>query len=192
MNFNYYVNIIKERLSASRAAHSLRVMETALDMARGRKVDRDRVCLAALLHDYAKDLPSEELLAIARRNRLLTCVAEEMQPDLLHGPVGAWLCRKDLLVDDREVLLAIHYHTTGRVNMSLLEIIIYLADLVEPGRRYKGVDELRNACASGLARGMLCAFDSTIRYVLDREFLLHPLTIEARNWLLASKPNLGE
>ncbi|MCR4441253.1 MAG: bis(5'-nucleosyl)-tetraphosphatase (symmetrical) YqeK [Peptococcaceae bacterium] len=192
MNFNNYVNIIKERLSPSRAAHSLRVVKTALKMADGKKVDKDKVYLAALLHDYAKDLPPQELLAVARQNHLLTCQAEEMQPDLLHGPVGAWLCRNDLRVDDEEVLLAIHYHTTGRVNMSMLDIIIYLADLVEPGRKYQGVDKLRSVCASDLARGMLCAFDSTIRYVLEREFLIHPLTIEARNWLLASKLNLGE
>lgn len=184
MNYNNYINIIKEKLSPLRAEHSLRVLDTALKMAAGKDVDMDKVYLAALLHDYAKEMPAEQLLRIARNNNLQTCIAEEMQPDLLHGPVGAWLCKEELNIHDEEVLQAIRYHTTGRVSMSMLDIIIYLADLIEPGREYKRVDELRNIYEENLYEGLLFAFDATILYVLERKFLIHHLTVEARNWLL--------
>ncbi len=35
------------------------------------------------------------------------------------------------------------HHTTGRAHMSLVEKIIFLADAIEPGRNYPGVDEIR-------------------------------------------------
>jgi predicted HD superfamily hydrolase involved in NAD metabolism len=179
-----YEAIIKEKLSSKRAAHSLSVVKTALEMAEGTGLDQEKVYLAALLHDYAKELPPEELLALAKENGLLTCLAEERQPDLLHGPVAAWLCRQELKIQDEEILNAIRYHTTGRPGMTRFEIIIYLADLIEPGRKYDHVDKLRKKCAKNLYKGLLYAFDSTLVYVLERKFLIHPLTVEARNWLL--------
>lgn len=184
MNINNYINIIKERLSPARAEHSFRVVDTALKMAESTGLNLDQVYLAALLHDYAKEMTGGQLLRIARANNLLTCVAEEMQPDLLHGPVGAWLCREELNIQDEEILRAIRFHTTGRVSMSMLEIIIYLADLIEPGREYKRVEELRKIYEKDLYEGLLFAFDATILYVLERKFLIHHLTLEARNWLL--------
>ena len=43
----------------------------------------------------------------------------------------------------QEVLDAIRYHTSGRPGMTLLEKIIYLADYIEPGRHFPGVEEVR-------------------------------------------------
>lgn len=179
-----YVNIIKAKLSPQRFDHSLRVVETALEMAEGQLIDRNKVYLAALLHDYAKDMPPDRLLGLAREQGLVTCRAEEAQPDLLHGPVAAWLCREELGIWDNEVLEAIRYHTTGRVDMTPLDILIYLADLIEPGRSYEGVSELRRLCREDTASGLLYAFDSTLLYVIRRKLLIHPLTVEARNWIL--------
>jgi predicted HD superfamily hydrolase involved in NAD metabolism len=184
MDFNYYIDIINKRLSPTRAGHSLRVADLALKLAEGKGLDLDKVYLTALLHDYAKELPHEQLLSLAKKNDLVTCVAEERQPDLLHGPVGAWLCSKELNIHDEEILQAIRFHTTGRVSMSSFDIVIYLADLLEPGRQYKGVAELRSICEEDLLQGLLFAFDSTILYVLERKFLIHYLTVKARNWLL--------
>lgn len=191
MNFNNHVNIIKDKMSRERFTHSLRVADTALEMARGRTVDREKLYLAALLHDYAKDLPPQELLDIARENGLLTCRAEEVQPNLLHGPVGAWLCSRDLLVDDAQVLQAIRFHTTGHAGMSLLDAIIYLADLIEPAREFEGAAEIRRHCAQDIWAGLFYAFDATLLYVIKRGLLIHPYTVEARNWLL-DKNNMGE
>jgi len=182
--FKNYVEIIGVKLTLPRFEHSLRVAKTALQMAQGREVDKDKVYVAALLHDYAKDLSAHELLKTARDNNLIICEAEEMQPDLLHGPVGAWLCQKELGVKDKDIIRAIRFHTTGNRDMNMLDIIIYLADLIEPGRSYPGVNELRTICQNDLLRGLLYAFDCTLLYVLERELLIHHNTVEARNWLL--------
>lgn len=187
MDFDNYANIIRSVLSTKRYEHSLRVMETALAMARNSDVDPNKVHLASLLHDYAKDMSHEQLLKLGREHNLITCRAEEVQPDLLHGPVAAWLCQEKLHIRDEEVLQAIHYHTTGHTNMSELDIIVYLADLIEPGRTYQGVKDLQKVCQANRERGLLYAFDLTLEYVLRRNLLIHPLTVEARNWWILKK-----
>lgn len=188
MEFEQYCQKIEERLSPDRFAHSLRVVDKALDLAKQSRcsLDLEKLRLAALLHDYAKDMPPEELLSIAFEHGLVTAEAEKVQPDLLHGAVGAFLCRRDLGMSaaDEEILHAIRYHTTGCEKMSLLDKIVYLADLLEPGRTFAGVDELRRICEDDLDAGLLFAFDSTIQYVLARKLLIHPLTVQARNWHL--------
>ena len=187
MDVQGYVNIIRENLSPQRFQHSLRVMEAAVDIADRLNVDKDKVCIAALLHDYAKDYKTEKLLELAEKNALITCQAEKVQPDLLHGPVAAWLCRTELGIKDEAVLQAIRYHTTGHAAMNELDTIIYLADLVEPGRKYKGVEELRKICEQDIYAGLLYAFDCTLLYVIERKMLIHPFTIESRNQLLTKK-----
>lgn len=183
---NYFVKILKERLSVKRFEHSLRVVDTALKLATDWQIDKEKVYLAALLHDYAKDLSAEKLLELGRENNLVISKVEEKQPDLLHGPVGAWLCQTELKVEDEEILQAIAYHTTGRVGMTPLDIVVYLADLIEPGRTYQGVEQLREICHKDIGEGLLFAFDSTLKYVLHRKLLIHPLTVEARNWCISS------
>ncbi|HHY06426.1 MAG TPA: HD domain-containing protein [Clostridia bacterium] len=184
MNKNYYINILKARLSPERFSHSLLVVETAMKIGEKLALNKDDLWLASLLHDYAKDLSCPELLAVARKNKLITCKVEELQPGLLHGPVGAFLCQQDLQLREQEVLQAICYHTTGHGEMSLLDKVVFLADLLEPSRSYAGVDELRKICEDDLDKGLLLAFDGTLQYLLREKLLIHPLTVQARNRLL--------
>ncbi|HSQ34031.1 MAG TPA: HD domain-containing protein, partial [Peptostreptococcaceae bacterium] len=80
------------------------------------------------------------------------------------------------------------YHTTGRENMSLLEKIIYIADLIEEGRQYPGLDELREkAYNKELNEALLISFNNTIKHVIDSDKLIHPRTIKARNHILRNK-----
>ncbi|MGI6144524.1 MAG: HD domain-containing protein [Clostridia bacterium] len=189
MDKNYYVNILKARLSPVRYMHTQNVVETAMKMGEKLGINEEmmeKLWLAALLHDFAKDLSGQELLKIAGAHNLIIYKAEEVQPDLLHGPVGAFLCRRDLQIADEEILRAIHFHTTGHERMTLLEKLVFLADLIEPSRNYAGVDELRKICEDDLDKGLLLAFDSTLQYVLRKKMLIHPLTVQARNAHLLS------
>ncbi len=179
-----YINMLKVKLSSERFAHSLAVMETALSLAENYAVDQKKVWLAALLHDYAKDLSDSVLLKLARENNLLSCQVEKYQPNLLHGPVGAFLCKRDLQIKDQEILQAIYYHTTGHQDMTLLDKIVFLADLLEPERSYPWVDELRQICAANLDKGLFFAFEQILQYLLHTKTLIHPLTIKARNQLI--------
>lgn len=176
---------VATRLSGERLAHVHRVVETARELGNRYGADLTATEEAALLHDYAKAISRRELLAEATGRNLVSDPAEELNPQLLHGPVAAAMLQEAGLVTDPDVLNAIRWHTTGRVGMSTLEKVIWLADYIEPGREFPGVNEIRTAAAADLDRALLMAMESTILFVVKRRWPLHLYTVMARNWLLS-------
>ncbi len=176
--------IIRFKLSKPRFKHSLQVAEVARELAEHYQVDADKAYLIGILHDYAKGISAEELLATAEKNELLQDELERQVPDLLHAPVGSWLVQHELKIEDQDILQAIRFHTLGDLNMSVMDKIIYLADMIEPGRDYPGQERLKGLAFRDLDDAMLFGLESTIRYCLDRGRLLHPRTVEVRNHYL--------
>jgi len=175
------------RLPAERRQHSLRVAEVAVKLADRYGADPDKARLAGLFHDYARDLPEDLLLRLAQEAGLMVGEIEKCHPVLLHGRVGAFLLRKELGLEDPEVLQAIARHSTGATSMGLLDKIIYLADLIEPGRNFPGVEELRSLAFEDLDAALLKALDSAIIYIIEKGWPLHPDTVYARNELILKK-----
>ncbi len=180
--------IIKERLPLRRFEHSLRVAATAGKLAVRWGVDERRAFLAGILHDYARDMPGEELLSLARDHGLVEDPVEELVPDLLHAAVGAVLVESAVGLGDQEVLQAIGSHTLGRIGMSPLEKIIFLADMIEPGRDFPGIEKLRRAAEQDLDRAMVLGIDATLAYCLKKGSPIHSRTVRVRNYFLASLP----
>ncbi|MGI6037192.1 MAG: bis(5'-nucleosyl)-tetraphosphatase (symmetrical) YqeK [Limnochordia bacterium] len=175
---------VQRSLSAPRFAHTLRVVEAATALARTWKIQGEKAALAALLHDYARDLPKNTLLKKGDEFGIINLEIEERFPLLLHGPVGARLAQRDFQITDPDILAAIHWHTTGRRQMSLLEKIIFLADYVEAGRDFPGVDKVRQLVHVDIDQGLLLALNQSIVYIIQRGWPLHPQTVEARNHIL--------
>ena len=176
---------VKEVMQEKRYIHTLGVVDAAMYLADKYGADVQEARLAALLHDYAKDFTEVQLKAYVREHKLLVDDVLMKAFQLLHGKVASSIAQKQFSIENRDVLNAIENHTTGRANMSLLEKIIYLADFIEVGRNYPGVDELRLKAEENLDKAVLLAFNNTIKYVLDIEKLLHPNTILARNEILS-------
>lgn len=177
---------LARQIRGERLAHVHRVVETAQPLGQRLGLNPQQVHVAALMHDYAKAMKPEALLAAARQRGLVTDPAEEAQPHLLHGPVAAALLAEEGLVTDREVLAAIRYHTTGRAGMSPLEKVIWLADYLEPGRQFPGVDGLRALAEQNVDQALLEALNQTIIYVIGRGWPLHLDSVRARNGLLTT------
>ena len=87
-------------------------------------------------------------------------------------------------IEDKEILSARRWHTTGKENMSKLDKIIYLADMIEPSRDFSGVEELRNVSKDDLDKAMLNALTHTIKYLLEKGCLIDINTMKARNYLV--------
>lgn len=189
MKETQYDKLLARKLSPPRYRHSQGVASYAAELALKYRGEVGKAKLAGLLHDYARDLPDEELLTLAGKAGLITCEVERRLPVLLHGPVGAYLIQRELGLDDKEILQAISRHTVGSADMTLLDKIIYLADALEPGRRYPGVELLRRLAEEDLDKALLKALESSISYVLEKGQLLHPATVEARNYLLLKGNN---
>jgi predicted HD superfamily hydrolase involved in NAD metabolism len=181
-------NQLKQILKPSRFTHTLGVIKSAEQMAKRFNVDNEKARVAALLHDCAKNYTNRQMIAIAQAEELPLDEITLAEPQLLHGPVGAVVARQTYGIKDEAILSAIAYHTTGRENMQPLEKIIYLADFIEPGRRYPGVESLREACQEDdLDGACLMAFTNTINYINAIGGLIHPRTINARNALILKK-----
>ena len=159
-------------------------MDCALTLADIYGCDYEKTRIAAISHDCAKELSCEVLVNIAQSEDLNLDEVTLSEPQLLHGPIGRVIATKDLDIKDDDILNAIHYHTTGRKNMTTLEKIIYLADVIEIGRNYHGIEEVRKLSTESLDKAIVMAIDNTIRYVISINSLLHPRTIELRNSIL--------
>ena len=183
MDTNAIQEIVRKKYTGKLLSHSLGVEETARRLAAAHGADAEKAALAALLHDYGKLYSNQELLKIAEEHDLADEVSLQA-PVLLHGPVGSWLLRREFGIEDREILSAIELHTTGKDGMSLLAAIVYLADYIEPGRIHKEAAPVRELAFQDLWTALLRAVDSTIRYVLDQQGVIHPNSVLLHNWLL--------
>jgi predicted HD superfamily hydrolase involved in NAD metabolism len=175
---------LTKNLTPKRLKHSLGVSETAVALAGRFGADVAKARLAGLLHDCAREMPSNILLQTAEAFGIVVNDVEQREPMLLHAPVGAFIAIRDYGVDDPEVLRAITWHTTGGPVMSLLDNIIFLADFIEPGRSFPGVDKLRRSAEDSLQTALLAAYDQTLEYLIYKRGLIHPATVEGRNALL--------
>ena len=177
---------VASRLSQGRLEHSLRVADEAVRLARRWGADAEKARLAGILHDAARELPQEELRRLVAEHRIAVTEQELQVQELLHAPVGAFLVRHEFGMDDADVWAAIRYHTTGRAGMSVLEKVIYLADYIEPGRNFPGVDQARRLAEKNLDEAIFWALNQTIDYLAQRGRAAHPFTVEARNALRTS------
>jgi predicted HD superfamily hydrolase involved in NAD metabolism len=169
----------RERLSDKRYHHTVRVAQTAEDLASRHGLDRGRVRLAALLHDAARELGGPELLRLAGEWRLPVGPPEQESPKLLHGPVAAELARRKLGVEDEEVLHAIRVHTTGDREMPPLALALYVADKIEPARDYPSVERLRGLAREDLREAAAEALRRAADYNEQNGKKTHPASLEA-------------
>ncbi|MDR1060305.1 MAG: bis(5'-nucleosyl)-tetraphosphatase (symmetrical) YqeK, partial [Clostridiales bacterium] len=138
------ISKLSKALGEKRLAHSVRVMETARELALIYGADAHKAEVAGLLHDSARDMADGELLALCPRLGIVPTDGEARMPKLLHGPVGAKLLRDVYGVRCAEIEDAVCWHTTGKANMALLTKIVFAADAIEPGRVYEGVEAARD------------------------------------------------
>lgn len=180
---------LKANLKVSRYNHVLGVVDTSIKLANIYGYDVYKAEIAALGHDVAKNMTNDELKNIICENNIKLSVDEENTKELWHSIVGPVVANKVFEIEDLDILNAIRWHTTGRENMSNLEKIIYLADLIEPSRIFDGVEDIRNIAYKDLDLAMLKALTHTTVYLLNKGLTVDINSIKARNYLIYNKIN---
>ncbi|KNF09433.1 hypothetical protein CLPU_3c02120 [Gottschalkia purinilytica] len=179
---------IKEDLEKSigkdRYLHSLRVMEVSQKLAKCYGENEEDAMLAGLLHDCGRILDKCYLLKMANEFGIILKGMYEKEFVLIHAYLGAEIAKNHYKIENTDIINAIKYHTTGRENMSLLEKIVYIADYIEPGRDFPGVEEIRDLAYKNLDKSLLKSMENTIRHVIDRGWILHEDTVKARNYII--------
>lgn len=115
---------------------------------------------AGLLHDALRDAPEDQLRALVRAgDRALAAAAAEMPAEMLHGPAAAVALSRD--GETRTDLLdAIRWHTVGCAGWGVLGRALFMADYLEPGRKFSQGDR------AFLAALVTTDFDGVFRQVV--------------------------
>ncbi|MBU8879465.1 bis(5'-nucleosyl)-tetraphosphatase (symmetrical) YqeK [Bacillus sp. FJAT-29790] len=186
MDRDLALKIVKEQLTEHRYTHTLGVMESAVALARKYGADEKKAELAAIFHDYAKFRPKEEMKQIIIEQGMPQELLS-FNSELWHAPVGAYLVQKEAGIKDQEVLDAIKYHTSGRTGMTTLEKVIYLADYIEPGRHFPGVEEVREIAENSLDGALIKSIKNTILFLIKKGQPVFPATFYTYNDLIINQ-----
>lgn len=176
---------LKEILSEKRYNHSLEVAKVAVELAIKYNVNPEKAEIAGLLHDCGKIFSMKKMLELVnlKKDKEIFYI----QPEILHGFAGAIYARNIFKIEDKDILNAIRYHTIGRKNMGILEKIIYISDVIEPGRKFSNLSEIKKLAYENIEESILIELNQKIKQLLEKERLVHPNSIELRNSLILKK-----
>lgn len=196
--YSEILEFLKSNLSDKRFSHTLRVAEECMcyaDIFNLPEKDRQTLYVAALLHDITKEKSPEEQVELCRVYNIEYNEAFLSTPALFHAITGGRYARTLFpALCTQEVSDLISTHTTGCVNMSLMQKILFAADFTEPTRKHESCVQLREYFHSQaqstdphtlLDRTVIMSLDNTIRFLIQTEKPIDPQTVLTRNCLLA-------
>ncbi|MFD1030555.1 bis(5'-nucleosyl)-tetraphosphatase (symmetrical) YqeK [Metaplanococcus flavidus] len=186
MNQSRMLQIVKKRLPDNRYGHVVGVLNTATALAIRFGVPQEKAQVAAILHDVAKFSDREWMKSIIEKENMDPLLLE-YHSELWHAPVGAYVASYEFGVTDEDVLNAIRYHTTGRAGMSDLEKVVYIADLVEPNRKFGGVEELRQLKEQGLDVMMEACVKHSIDFLVSKNQPVYPDSLKCYEYFVQQK-----
>lgn len=182
-----FTEIIRARLTPKRFNHSLCVAESAKELALKYGADENKAYTAGLLHDICKDTAPAEQLKYLLANGVVPTDLEINAPKLYHAMSGALYIKKELGVDDEEIIGAVRCHTTGKKGMTLFDKILFIADFISADRDYNGVEIMREKAARSLDEAIIEGLSFTIKDLVENGKAVHPDTVEAFNEAVGSQ-----
>ena len=175
---------IKQILSTKRFLHTLGTIEEAEKLAKHYGANANKARWAALLHDCTKEYSAGKKLKLCEMWSIPLDDILISNIDITHSLLSSESARRDYNVQDKEVLKAIRYHTTGNKNMSLLDKIIYLADFIDPYRDdYPPIEKIREFAYKDINKALLIGHKYTIQDLVERGKPIHPWSKAAQKEL---------
>ena len=158
------------------------VEEMAVRLARLHGADSEKAAFAGRYHDLAKNFDEETMDAYIRKYGLPEYLIGNNA--LAHSKVGAAILENEFGVTDREILDSVRYHTTARKDMTLLDEVIFVADVVEDNRTYSDLDYYQDLAYRDLDRACLEILEYTIGSLTAKGKVIDKDTLEARDWVI--------
>lgn len=179
---------VDKRLSGRRLKHVRSVADTAVKLARMYGVDEQDARIAGLLHDWDKLLTDAELPARLEELGIEPPENIDYLYPVLHSFTGAKAVQREFPELSDEIIRSIHNHTLGSKDMSDLDIVIFIADMIEPHRQTKGrpqIKELRKLVGKvPLDELYFAGYAVTIQSLLDRRRFIDPMAVDIWNDLV--------
>ncbi len=171
---------LKDHLQPERYHHVMGVKKAAKALGEKYGCDKEACIMAALFHDILKEEDQKSLDSFIRRHGESPGESSHSWKTM-HAQAGAIFAKEIGGVKDEETLNAIRYHTTGRKGMGLLEKIIFMADYIEDGRVFEGVERVRRLAFKDLDLAMLKALDLSMIHLIRKGSYIMPLSLDTRN-----------
>ena len=174
-----------EKLAEKRKEHTIGVALTARQLAKVYGADSTKVTIASLCHDLFRGKTIEEINSWVKKYNLGDKYLGNA--NLAHGKIAEVYAKEELGIKDEEILRGISYHTTAKADMDLIEKIVFIADAIEPGRDYPGVEEIREMAFFDIDGACLKSLEGIIEHLLESGMKLEDIdidTIEARDYLM--------
>lgn len=176
---------LKEKLPKKRYEHTLGVAYTAASLAMCYGEDILKAELAGILHDVAKAKKSSELKDDMKEyidpytdGDYVALIADKA-PQILHAIYAPYLAKKDYKIEDKDILSAIRWHTTGKKDMTMLEKIVFVADYIEPNRKkLPDLDRIRTLSFHDISEAVKVIAKSTIEYLGSQGMYIDKFTYE--------------
>ncbi|MGL4973545.1 MAG: nicotinate-nucleotide adenylyltransferase [Culicoidibacterales bacterium] len=165
--------LVYQQMNYRRFIHTMGVVEAAIKLARRYSLNERKCHVAALLHDYAKAMPEKQLQAMMTRY----FPTEPFIAPIAHAFVGSIVIQEQLCMTDSAVIEAVRYHTTGHPDMDEIAKCIFIADYIEPNRRFPGVETARLKAFESLDAGVDYAITQTNAYLRAHGKTVHPDSI---------------
>lgn len=187
---------LKKELDHKRYTHTRGVAAICVALAMAHGFDMNKAYLAGLLHDNAKCIPTEDKLKLCSKYKISLSESEKKNPELIHAKLGAYRLKDTFDISDQDIFSAVCCHTTGKINMSVLDKILYIADYIEPARKpLKGMDAVREMSFRDLDQAMFMILESTLEYLKSNKDDIDSATMETYqyfNQLINGKGNEQE
>lgn len=176
---------LKEKLPKKRYEHTLGVAYTAAALAMCYGEDILKAELAGILHDIAKAKKSFELKDDMKgyidpyTDGDYVALIADKAPQILHAIYAPYLAKKDYKIEDKDILSAIRWHTTGKKDMTMLEKIVFVADYIEPNRKkLPDLDRIRTLSFHDISEAVKVIAKSTIEYLGSQGMYIDKFTYE--------------
>ena len=142
--YDELVSFLKETVSEKRFIHSLGVAQTTKDVLEHFSCTDyekhwngfDAPLFCGIVHDIAREKTDEEILSFCRDRNIFLSKEDMDAPVLAHGTVSAEIAYDLVGQYPLSWYKALCIHTTGNAGMDDLALALFVADFIEPSRRF--------------------------------------------------------
>ncbi len=174
--------ILEKSVEKERYIHSLNVADSAEYLAKKYGVNTHIARTAGLLHDICKRMNTDKQIDIIKSSRIKWDEVTFTQSKILHGIAAAEYIFDEMGVYNLDIINAVRYHTTGRPAMSLLEMIVYVADVISAERDYHNVDYVRKLAEESLEKTMEYFSEFNLENLFRNKFSINEITVKTYNY----------
>ena len=149
------------------------------------EIDSYKAVLAAMVHDYYRDIDNEDIIELAKKLKVNISEFDLRFPRVLHGKVAASYFVEENYIDDPEIIEAVMFHTLGEAGVGKLAKLLFVVDALEQFRSYEGVEALRREIENkSLDEAYIIVLKRTIIDMIKKNKILAPATIGAYNYMM--------